>query len=238
MTSLNKLSASVLLAITASASANLVQAYDSGDIVVRAGATLVDPRESSDAVALNGSESVLNGVLGSSTELGVDSDTQLGLTLSYMLTPSWSLELLAATPFSHDASGKGALAGLDIAEAKQLPPTLSAVYHFDTGSALQPYIGLGLNYTAFFEEDLTSEADATFATLGLTGGSVELEDSWGLALQVGADYHINERWLLNASVRWIDIDTEAEIAFDSGDKLSADVEIDPYVYTLAIGYKF
>jgi len=57
-------------------------------------------------------------------------------------------------------------------------------------------------------------------------------------LQAGFDYHLNDQWLVNASVRWIDIDTEAEIKFDNGAKINADVDIDPYVYTVSVGYKF
>ena len=37
--------------------------------------------------------------------LGVDSNTQLGITFDYALNDNWALELIAATPFSHDISG-------------------------------------------------------------------------------------------------------------------------------------
>ena len=187
---------------------------------------------------MNGSESVLSGAVGGSAGLEVDDSTQLGLTAEYMFSNKWGVELLAATPFEHDADGTGALSAYDIGEAKQLPPTLSAIYHFDVVEKLQPYVGIGINYTIFFDEEVTSEADALFATLGLTGGDLELEDSIGLSVQVGTDYHLNDNLSLNASVRWIDIETEAEITFDSGDKVSADVSIDPIVYTVAFGYKF
>ena len=55
---------------------------------------------------------------------------------------------------------------------------------------------------------------------------------------MGFDYHLNEDWLVNASVRWIDIDSTATIKFDNGSEIESDVEIDPYVYTLSVGYKF
>lgn len=228
---------SLAAAISAALISGQVMAYEAGDIIVRAGITTVDPQESSDQLALNGSEAAFIGAVGAE-ELGLDSDTQLGLTIEYMLDSNWGVELLAATPFEHTATTTGALNGLDIADIKHLPPTLSAVYHFNNGSAFQPYVGAGLNYTIFFSEDTTNAADATFATLGLTGGNVELDDSLGLALQVGFDYQLNEKWLVNASVRWIDIDTEATIKFDNGSKISSDVDVDPMVYSVMIGYKF
>lgn len=210
-------------------------AYEAGDIIIRAGVTTVDPQESSDPLALNGTTLSL---AGGTTKLGVDSSTQLGLTASYFINQNWAVELLAATPFDHDATATGELAGLKIADVKQLPPTLSAIYYIDSQSAFKPYVGAGINYTIFFEEDITSEADAALSGLGLTGADVELDNSWGVSFQVGADYEINKNWLLNASVRWIDIDTEATVKFDSGDKLAANIEIDPYVYTVSVGYTF
>ena len=59
----------------------------------------------------------------------------------------------------------------------------------------------------------------------------------GLAAQVGFDYQIDENWSLNASARYIKIDTTAE--FTVADvKGSVDVDIDPYVFTISAGYKF
>ncbi len=232
-----KLQQSLGIVIVASTlfGSSISHAYNNSDIIVRAGVTTVSPQEDSGFVELNGSTLSLSG---GSSKLNVDDDTQLGLTVSYVIDNNWAVELLAATPFKHTASGSGELAGLDIAEVKQLPPTLSAIYYFDTSNSLKPYLGAGINYTVFFDEKLTNEADSTLSGLGLTGGDVELEDSWGLALQVGLDYEINNNWLVNASVRWIDINTEAEIVFDNGNKITADVEIDPIVYTISVGYRF
>lgn len=50
----------------------------------------------------------------------VNSSIGLGLSFTYMLDQNWGVELLAASPFTHDIAGTGALAGLDIGEAKQL----------------------------------------------------------------------------------------------------------------------
>ena len=227
--------------VAAMAFSGAVSAYEEGDIVVRVGVTTVVPQDSSDLLAFNGSEAGLSAAIGGGNAgLEVDSSTQLGLTAEYMFSNKWGVELLAATPFEHDADGTGKLSGLDIGEAKQLPPTLSAIYHFDTVEKLQPYVGIGINYTIFFDEEVTDEAQAVFIGInpGLTGADLELENSIGLSVQIGTDYHISDNVSLNASVRWIDIETEAEITFDSGDKISADVSIDPIVYTVAVGYKF
>ncbi len=200
----------------------LAMSYEAGEIVLRAGITTVSPDSSSDNVQFNGDD--IN-----NTGVDVGSSTQLGLTVEYLFTKNIGLELLAATPFEHDVEGEGDLSGVDILSAKQLPPTLSVIYHFDTLGAFEPYVGLGINYTTFFDEEVDDdlgEADAT------------LDDSFGFALQIGADYHLSDKWLLNASVRYIDISTTAEIRDSFGDELSVDVDIDPIVWTISGGYRF
>ena len=62
------------LGLAAAVSADVL-AYDAGDIIVRAGSTTVVPQESSDAAELNGAVLSLGG---GTSELGVDSSTQLG----------------------------------------------------------------------------------------------------------------------------------------------------------------
>jgi outer membrane protein len=221
---------SALLPATASA-------FEAHSWIVRGGLSNVSPEVSSDQLKLNGSQQAFVDAVGPA-ELDVDDDTQLSLTIEYMFTPNWGVEVLGATPFKHTAKGTDTLSGLDVAHVKHLPPTVSAVYHFNEGSALRPYVGAGINYTVFFSENLTGEADAAFESLGLTGGNLDLDDSWGVALQVGADYNITGNWWMNASVRWIDISTSAEITFDDGTQVSSDLDLDPFVYSIMVGYHF
>lgn len=209
-----------------------VSAYEAGDFIVRAGAAQVDPYDDSDPLKLNGG--VLPG-----TEAEVDDDTQLGLTFTYMVTDHIGVGLLAATPFDHDLEAD--LSGLslgkvDAGSSKHLPPTVTLQYFpMDSASKFQPYIGVGVNYTKFFDEDVDSELETT---LGLTGGELEVDASWGWSAQIGFDYQIDDHWLINASVWYIDLDTEAEFKFDQPVVIDTDVDIDPMVYMIAIGYKF
>ncbi len=94
-------------------------AYEQGDWIIRAGAADVDPDTDSDKIDIAGL-ATLDGV-------DVDDDTQLGITGTYMLTDSWGIELLAATPLKHDITVKGV--GIDAGSAKQLPPTLTIMWY-------------------------------------------------------------------------------------------------------------
>lgn len=188
-----------LLAAAVVAASVPAMAYEAGDMMVKAGAINVNPK--SDNIDLGGGNVAQ-----------IDDNTQLGLTFTYMVTPKVGVEVLAATPFEH----KVKLNGAEIASTQHLPPTVSVQYYImDSASKVQPYVGVGLNYTTFFEED---------------GAANSLADSWGLALSAGVNYDLNDQWLLNAAVWQMDIDSELNGAVD--------VEIDPIVVMIGGGYKF
>jgi len=210
--------------------APVAHAYQAGDFILRAGAVTTAPNEDS-------SELKFDGVKASGTKATLTSDTQLGLAFAYMLTDHFGLELLAATPFQHEVGVKG-LGGLDgkVADIKQLPPTLSLQYYpMEASSKFQPYAGIGVNYTLFFNEELTSERKAQ----GFS--NMKLKNSVGLAGQLGMDYLVNDHLLVNAAVWYVDINTEATIDGPSAlsiGKTKVDVDVDPWVYMVGLGYKF
>ncbi|AYO12672.1 outer membrane protein OmpW [Vibrio campbellii] len=206
------------LAVVAALVSPSVFAHSEGNFILRVGAASVVPNDSSDKI------------LGSQYELEVNSDTQLGLTFGYMFTDNISLEVLAATPFSHDISTD--LVGKDIGSTKHLPPTVMVQYYFgDSQSKFRPYVGAGLNYTIFFDEGFNSTGKGA----GLS--DLKLDDSFGLAANVGVDYMINDKWFLNASAWYANIETEATYKA-AGAKQKTDVEINPWVFMISGGYKF
>ena len=165
-----------------------------------------------------------------------DDNTQLGITIDYSFNDNWVLELVAATPFSHDVQGTGGLAGNKIADIKHLPPTLLAQYHFlDSTYKFRPFVGVGVNYTVFFDEEPSA---ALKATLGTDDVEVKLDDSFGFAAQAGFNYMMSENWGLHGMVSLIDIDTDATVYADGAKALTSTVEIDPVVAMFGVKYKF
>ena len=203
-----------------------VQAHEAGDIIVRAGAVTVTTHESTSGVKTS------VGNLGGKATL--NNDTQLGLNFAYMVTDNIGIELLAATPFKHDVHIKNTAVGsMQLGSLKHLPPTLSAVYYpLDSKSAFQPYVGAGINYTWFFDENLSSTAKS-----GLGANGFKVKNSWGLAAQVGADYMLTDKLMINGQVRYIDIDTDATLNTIAG-RTKVNVDVKPWVYMVGLGYKF
>ncbi|MFS1522918.1 OmpW/AlkL family protein [Microbulbifer sp. 2304DJ12-6] len=231
---MNRITACTAAALTAVLSVPAL-AYEKGSIIVRSGIASVAPDVSSSALSVSGAR--LGG-----TRVDVDNGSALGLTGVYMFHDHWGVELLAATPFTHDIQVEGLGATFDLGETKQLPPSLLLQwYPMDKRSSVQPYLGVGVNYTVFFDEDIDSEADARFATLGATGGAkLSLDNSFGLAAEAGVDFAFgaNRRWLLNLAVFLIDIDTDAKVTVPEVGDITASVDIDPLVYTAGLGYRF
>ncbi|MBY6018215.1 outer membrane protein OmpW [Halomonas denitrificans] len=204
------LSLAILTALSAPAFS-----HEAGDFIVRVGAATVAPNESSQDVAGLG-------------EFAVDDNTQLGLNFTYMVTNNFGVELLAATPFSHEVTLPEADIN-NLAKVKHLPPTLMAQYYFGSGN-LRPYIGAGVNMTVFFDEKFTNDLDGALTDL-------DVDTSFGLAGQVGIDYKFNDNWLVNASVWYIDIGTDVNFKLGD-DPVSIKTDIDPWVYMLSVGYTF
>jgi len=233
---MNTVLKSLVLAVAAfsaaSASANL------SNLSVNVGAINVAPNESS--TSLNVVESVA-GLPAGSTQVAVNNNTQLGLTFDYKFNANWTAELVAATPFSHDVNVKGsAIDGLDVGSTKHLPPTLLAQYHFVTNSNFDPFVGVGLNYTKFFDSSASNTLKSTLQVLKVTTASddvdLELDDSFGLALQAGFNYKLNDHWGAHFMVSKIDIDTEANVTVNGNSIQKVDVQIDPIVVMVGVRY--
>lgn len=205
--------------------------HEKGDFIVRAGAAMVDPNDDSSVLSVEGLGGNVPG-----TGVGLGSDTQLGLTFSYMMTDNWGLEVLASTPFEHDIPAKG-LGGYSVSEVgsvEHLPPTISLQYYFDTGnSAFHPYAGAGVNYILVLDENLSGEIKNS--AIGAT--SMDIDDSFGLSVQAGFDYELDSHWMFNAAIWYIQADTTAKIDSAVGD-IEVDLDIDPWVYMISAAYKF
>jgi len=202
---MKKITALTLAALMGTTAAPAL-AQQQGDMLLGLGLGWIEPDDGSNIAALGGNE------------LGADGALSATVTFEYFVADRVGIELLASWPFTHDLE----LAGNEIGETKHLPPTLSLQYYFTNKSNITPFVGAGINYTYFFDEELDS------------GDSLELDDSWGLALHAGADFALSEKSALRADVRYIDIETEAEV--DGAD--IGDVDISPWVFNVAYVLRF
>ena len=168
------------------------------------------------------------------------------LDISYFFTKNIAVEAICCvTP--HDVKGTGILSGLDIGRTLLFPPTVLLQYHFVELGALQPYVGVGVNYTHFFglKTGGNSIVDPLIPAGTDSVTALKIKDSVGLALQAGLDYMIDRHWGINVDVKkvWIDPNANAVVTNKQGAVLTnvpvnAKVKIDPWLVGAGVTYRF
>jgi outer membrane protein len=184
-------------------------AQSAGDWTVAVGAHQVNPKSG-------------NGTLTGGLELDIGSDVKPTFAVEYFVRDNLGIEVLAAWPFQHDIAIKGLG---KVGSTKQLPPTFTLQYHFNQGGKIRPLLGVGVNYTTFFDEKTTG---------ALTGSKLQLGDSWGLAAHAGVDFAVGERGAIRVDARWMNIKSSVKV---DGTKLG-DATIDPLVFGAAYVVRF
>jgi len=165
---------------------------------------------------------------GTGTKVTVDDAYTIELDLQYMFNERLGIEVIAGTT-KHDIDAvEGALAGASAGSVKVLPPTFTLVYRFPSGM----YVGLGLNFTMFYDYDLSAD----LAGAGVT--DAEFSDSFGVAGNVGWDFFFGDNWYFNIDVKYIQISTDVKLMV--GDDLLDEITVDinPWVPGIGFGYKF
>ena len=191
---------------------------DKGDWLIRVGGSYIDP--SSSGINLSGTitDPGTGDPLTVNGKLTADGDASVTFNATYMATRNVGIELLLALPFRHNLEFEGEKVG----STRLIPPTISVQWHQPIGRAV-PYVGLGINFTEFFNETLLNSRDI-----------LSISDSRGLAAQIGFDFVLAERWLLNGEIRYISVTPDVKI---EGNKVGT-IDIDPWVFGLNLGFRF
>lgn len=139
---------------------------------------------------------------------------------TYFITDHIGVEVIAATTkHSVHFSTVG-----DLGSVWLLPPTVTAQYHFCPDSQFRPYVGAGVNYTAFYSPHS-----------GAVPG-MKYDDSWGWALQAGTDIALgNSPYFLNLDAKKLFLNTDVKAA---GGIVRAHAEINPWIIGTGVGIRF
>ena len=155
------------------------------------------------------------------------------LAIEYFVSPNISIETICCVT-QHDVD---AVSGLPdgselVSDAKLIPATFTAKYHFDVGGA-KPYLGAGATY--FWWIDV--EPGAATIPLGVT--ETTLSDEFGFVLQAGIDVPINDSGLgFTLDAKRYFVDTTAR--WYAGNTLAIETEhkLDPWVLSAGFAYRF
>lgn len=187
--------------------AGAAAAQDSGSFVLRLRALHLDAANK-DSTGLN---------------LSINNKTFPEVDISYFLSPNLAAELVLTYPQKHDVRSNGARIGT----LKHLPPTLSLQYHFTGLGGWRPYVGAGINYTRF--------SNVNFEPAVRTALSPTVDrNSFGLALNLGADVPIGGGWLLNFDLKKLQIRTDVS----SFGTAIGRYKVDPIAASVGVGMRF
>jgi outer membrane protein len=154
---------------------------------------------------------------------------------------NFAVELALGYPPLSKVEGRGSptvgsvpYAGQVVSTARWLSPTAFIEYNFlSERSALRPYFGLGIQYTAFYDRYSTAAGNAA------EGGPtrISLTSSVGPAATAGLDWHISGHFHAYASYSISQVDTS--ITTDTaGIERRARLHFGPQVLVISGGYSF
>lgn len=149
------------------------------------------------------------------------------LDFTYFFTPNISLNLIAATT-KHDVEVRNVPGAgtIDLGSTWVLPPTLTLQYHPIPASRFSPYVGAGVNYTIFYSEGGSRSPGIT---------SVNIQDTWGFALNAGVNYEISRNWLANLDVKYLFLSPDVRV---NGGAVTGNADLNPWVLGLGVRYRF
>ena len=210
-------SLSLLIAASALASGAMAQS-DVSRNTVKLGAIFYQPHAKTSGITGLGVPPGADATVGNATTLLA--------TYERALAPNMGIELVLGVPPTIKAKGAGTVTFLgEVLSAKNVAPTVLINYHFgDAGSALRPYVGIGINYTRF------TDAKTPY------GWQVSLSDSWGLAGQIGLDYAMSKQWGLFASLGAAQV--KSDLVAVGASVLRSTIDFRPVTFAAGVAYKF
>lgn len=140
--------------------------------------------------------------------------------------PQWLVEQSGNAPDPVAVAGDDAMAQIVMQQDRRDGADLLTLrYPLLSHGALRTYAGAGLNRAVYFADDASAPVLLTRRNR---------QSSLGAAAEVGAELQLNERLMLNADLRWADLDEDAVL-------LSADegyVGADPVAVGVSVGWRF
>ncbi|MFV8781733.1 OmpW/AlkL family protein [Microbulbifer sp. SA54] len=189
-----------------------------------------------------------------SVSLSLDEDTTWFINGTFFVADHWALELYHMNSADLDASIDSFVSteDFDVRASDGIGDFETHVTSFYVDwypvcveSWIQPYVGIGVNYTDI-EQDFVRPV---FRDGSGDYGLLNFGSSFGWTAQIGVDIELgrNNNWLVNASAMYIDADPELELGFDlltlstgavDTVRIKDDLDYDSWIFNLGVGYKF
>lgn len=177
-------------------------------------------------------------------EIDVNNNFIPELDFTYFFTENLAAELILGTT-RHTVRTLGsdltaiegpASANVDLGSVYLLPPTLMFQYHHKFGEVFKPYVGVGVNYTIFYNEKSGVARD------------IKYDNKFGWGYQFGFDIDITEKFFINVDFKKLflktDVTVDATNLLPAGTPagatlpIPAKVKLDPMLIGFGVGMRF
>lgn len=176
-------------------------------------------------VAPNASSTTITTIEGNVDDISTQAVPELDF--SYFFTENIALNLILATSRHAVEAHRTIVGPVDLGRVALLPPTLSLEYHFFCyDCTFRPYLGVGFNYTHFYD-----------VAYGPVASHISYTDNAGVSLQAGFDLKMNERWFFNFDVKKVFIHSTASVNVPGTGVVTSRVTLDPFIYGFGFGYR-
>lgn len=173
-------------------------------------------------IAIVGGGAILQPDSNPTPGLDIDGGTAPTLSASWYVNDNIAIELWGAVDkFNHRVRGPQGKIGT----VEQQPIAISGQYHFrEADAVMRPFVGLGYYESNFSNEDISAG-----------GPHVGLETAKGAIATAGVDFNINSRWFARTDVRYMQGDSEVNVA---GAGTGSELTLDPWTVGLGLGARF
>jgi outer membrane protein len=190
------------------------------------------PRENGDSKPFQ-----TGGISLARTGVRMDNDILPEVNLVYRFHRRLSIEGTMSIT-RHDVSIRGSTLGLShgdtLSEPLLLSPEFTLQYHLRPFGPVEPYLGVGVNYTTFTDEDPSPQVQQALGAQT----EVEFDDDVALVLQAGLNVPIKENLSINLDLRYIDSETAINLEPAGAVPVKSEFQIQPVIVGVGLGWKF
>ena len=167
--------------------------------------------------------------------LSASTETTPGLGLTYFVSDKFAVETYLAIPPTHDVVITGLPGIHKAAEGDMLPLSIVGQYHYAIPKTRFTLVGgAGVIYAMFRDIDVTEQVAQLDPSIKFIA-----DNTFGLSLQVGGQYKLNESYHLRATYTkmFLDVDFDITTSVPTLGNLSTTLGLDPDVFMLGVAYK-
>ncbi|MEE1877088.1 OmpW/AlkL family protein [Altererythrobacter litoralis] len=172
--------------------------------------------------------------LPSGTQTAANDNVVPTVAIEYFFTNNFSVETICCMT-QHDVDGTTGLPGAElVSNARVIPATFTAKYHFDAGGA-KPYVGAGATYFLWVSDK--PGAATTPAPFNVT--DTDLSNEFGFVLQAGIDIPLSDKGFgLSLDAKRYFVDTTATWRAGSTTVIQTEHKLDPWVLSAGVSFTF